>query len=72
MDCNVCQYRIYCVKADGSFSGAENVECTNDEAALGRAVDLFGSVHAEIWQAARLVGIVNAPTAGAPERVSAS
>ena len=46
---------------DGSFSGAENVECTDDDAALARVAELLGRAPAEVWQAARLVAIVNQP-----------
>lgn len=58
----MCHYRIYSVRADGSFSGAEDVECADDDAALAYAVEQVGPARAEVWQAARLVAIVNPPT----------
>jgi len=58
----MCHYRIYSIGEDGSFSGAENIECADDDAALAEAIALVGPLPAEIWQAARLVALVSPPT----------
>jgi hypothetical protein len=55
----MCHYRIYSVGADGRFTAAKDVDCDDDEAAIAGAVEVFGSVQMEVWQACRRVAILN-------------
>jgi hypothetical protein len=49
-------YRVYYVGRDGHFSGAENIECADDQAAIQTARQLVNGQDAELWQQSRFVG----------------
>jgi len=54
------QYRIYCLNDEGRFSKAEEIEAANDGEAMAQARALHHDGICEVWQAGRLVGIIEA------------
>jgi hypothetical protein len=52
-------YRFYVMSRGGSVSGSSDAQCSGDEQACSRAIELFGKQEAsrsiEVWDSARLV-----------------
>jgi hypothetical protein len=49
-------YRVFLVSHDGRISGpAHVIECSNDQEAMGRAVQYTNGKSAELWNGARRI-----------------
>jgi hypothetical protein len=56
-------YRLYFQDMKGHFLRAEAIDVTDDEAALAKARGINHEYGIEVWQGARLVGMVKAAEA---------
>lgn len=49
------EYRIHIIEADGRFSGAIKLVCSDDETAKKSARELIDKYDVELWQADRKI-----------------
>ena len=55
-------YRVFCLDGRGKFTATDNIEADTDETALSIARGLDYGVACEVWDQARYVGRLEAPS----------
>jgi hypothetical protein len=56
------EYRLYCLGGDGRIEGAEQIAAAGDAEAVMLARAMKKAVKCELWQAGRMVAILEPPS----------